>query len=101
MLKISIHRRTGEVITSTYSHADGIGRGKGYDQYVRAIYWAEKNLIYFRFPFREWTEENSEDAREVAENAKAKLEAKGLIPKKVKALFWEVGKGITHGDIKL
>jgi hypothetical protein len=106
MLKICVNPTTGAVLDSSYSHADAIGAKnyKEYDHFTRAIYWEDKRVIYFRFACKNWdnpTEEDKQEAYTSAEKSLDILQEKGIIPKRVKALFWETGHGITERDIRL
>lgn len=103
MLKFCVGPR-GDVLTSTYSHADAIGPERKYDRYVRALFWAERKIIYFRYSgdydHPECPEERQK-AFDRADRALAVLQARRVIPKRVKVLYWETGHGVTEKEIKL
>lgn len=103
MLKFCVGPR-GDVLTSTYSHADAIGAGRKYDAYVRAIYFPEKRAVYFRYAGDYDAPESDEERGKAfrrAENALDILIEGKYVPKRARVLFWETGHGITERDIKL
>lgn len=105
-LKLCVNVKKGEVLTSSYSHADAIGAKhyKEYDTFSRAIYWPEKKVVYFRFCCKNWdnpTEEDRQEAYNTAEKALKLLQKAGHVPKKVGVLFWETGLGITDWDVRI
>lgn len=77
---------------------------KSYDKWVRAIYFPEHKTIYFRFhnPIGEYHYIGIEDEElsfKQCEKALSKFMQKRIIPKRIKALFWQGNEAISENDI--
>lgn len=103
-IKILFDPKRGKVLTGVSQHATMV-RGKDFDKMVRAIYFREKNAIYFRFydPTGEYANLASwahARSRNVCERALAAFKEKEIVPANVRPLFWETGYGVSDFDIK-
>jgi len=77
---------------------------KSYDKWVRAIYFPEHQTIYFRFhnPIGEYHFIGIDDEKlsfKQCEKALHRFIQKGIIPKKIKTLFWQGNETILESDI--
>lgn len=104
IIKLLFDPKNGKVLTGVTQHACMV-RGKEFDSMVRAIYFRDKNVVYFRFydpngeyaNLASWAHARS---RNVCERALAKFIERETMPADVLPLFWETGHGISESDIK-
>lgn len=103
-IKLLFNPRNGKVLTGVSQHACMV-RGKEFDSMVRAIYFQDENVIYFRFydPSGEYANLTSwahTRSRNVCERALGAFKDREIVPTNVKPLFWETGHGVRDIDIK-
>lgn len=102
--KLLFNPMKGKVLAGVSQHACQVGI-KDFDKMVRAIYFKDKNILYFRFydPSGEyanlasWAQARS---RNVCERALRAFKDRDIVPANVKVLFWETGYGVEEVDIK-
>jgi hypothetical protein len=103
-MKLLFNPKRGKVLVGVSQHACQV-RGKDFDSYVRAIYFEDRNAVYFRFydPSGEYANLTSwahARSRNVCTRALAAFIERGAVPANVVPLFWETGHGVTDFDIK-
>lgn len=103
-IKLLFNPKKGKVLTGVSQHACMV-KAKEFDSYVRAIYFQEKNVVYFRFydPLGEYANLTSwahARSRNVCERAYGAFVASGVVSLTAVPLFWETGHGITELDVK-
>jgi hypothetical protein len=77
---------------------------KSFDKWVRAIYFPECKTIYFRFysPSGEYhflTQDDESLSFEMCKKALQSFIQNQVVPKRVKALFWETNSNVKNIDI--
>jgi len=103
-IKLLFNPKKGKVLTGVSQHACMVNVGE-FDKMVRAIYFRDLNVIYFRFwdPSGEYANLASwahARSRNVCERALRAFIDREAVPSNVKALFWETGHGVKDADIK-
>lgn len=103
-IKLLFNPKKGKVLIGLSQHAFMV-KTKEFDSCVRAIYFQDKNVVYFRFynPAGEYANLTSwahARSRNVCGRALAAFIDREAIPANAKPLFWETGHGITELDIK-
>lgn len=102
--KLLFNPQRGKVLQGLSRHAEMVRVGE-FDKMVRALYFPELNVIYFRFwtptgnyafPTA-WDEQRSKNA---CERALAAFKDREAVPEDVKVLFWETGYGVRDIDVK-
>lgn len=103
MLKLLYDPKTGRTLVGQTQHAQMV-RPVNFDEMVRALYWPEKNVVYFRYwapdGLYQFSESGAKAARLRCERALLKFKDEGTVDAKVKVLFWETGYGVTDLDIR-
>lgn len=103
-LKFAYHSKTKKIVEcGSQSHALSIKTG--YDNWVRVIFFPERNRLYFRFfqpsgDFYFISEEDKARSFDVCCDAKDELLRRGVVPKKTKFLFWTTDKEVSTFDIQ-
>jgi hypothetical protein len=102
--KILYDPKRGKVLQGVSQHALMV-KGAEFDKLVRAIFFVEKNVVYFRFydPTGEYANLSSWAAarsRNVCERALEAFKVREVVPENVKPLYWETGYGVSEFDIK-
>lgn len=102
-IKLLYNPQKGKVLVGLSKHAMMV-RPHEFDSMVRAIYFKDRNVVYFRFwapdsvyELTSWAEQRS---RNVCERALRAFVENGLVRKDAHVLFWETGNGVNELDIK-
>jgi hypothetical protein len=103
-IKLLFNPKKGKVLTGVSQHACMV-KSKEFDSMVRAIYFQDKNVLYFRFydPTGEYANLASwayARSRNVCERALKAFIDREMVPSNVRPLYWETGHGVTDLDIK-
>lgn len=102
-IKILYNPQRGKVLTGVSQHALMVNV-KQFDKMVRAIYFRDLNVLYFRFfapdGVYELTSWGAQRSRNVCDRALAAFKDREVVPANVKVLYWETGYGIDERDIK-
>lgn len=102
-IKALFDPRNGNVLTGISQHACMV-KAAEFDRMVRAIYFSELNVLYFRYwspdGVYELTSWGDKKARATCDRALAAFIRRELVPGNVKVLHWETGYGVRDIDIK-
>ena len=103
-IKLLFDPKKGKVLMGVSQHACMVN-AKKFDSMVRAIYFKDKNVLYFRFydPSGEYANLASwahARSRNVCGRALQAFIDREAVPANVKPLFWETGHGVSEFDIK-
>lgn len=103
-IKLLFDPMKGSVLSGVTQHAFQVGI-KDFDRMVRAIWFKDWNVLYFRFydPSREYANLSSwahARSRNVCGRALRAFIDREAVPADVRVLYWETGYGINEFDIK-
>lgn len=104
IIKLLFNQKKGKVLTGVSQHACMVNV-KEFDSMVRAIYFKDLNVLYFRFfdPSGEYANLTSwahARSKNVCGRALQAFIDREAVPANVKVLYWETGYGVKDADIK-
>lgn len=103
-IKWAYHPKTGKTIVCGAFHGSHL-TAKHFDEYVRTIYFQDRDILYFRFykPDGDYFSVNQHDdalSFDVCCAAREEFIRRKFITKKTKIQYWNTGKYLTDLEIK-